>query len=434
MFNRISLFKLFTVVILINIVVGCTPKLEKFYLTDAMLIKEKSELEDPNIKNSALCNDALNYAPDLGHIEHTPMKTVRVNVHFMNSADSSKNLYGPPAIEYAKKLIYYANLPLAENDKMFLPEGNNTATLPLRYRYVLYKQPNIKGDHGVYSHFDDELYFFVRVGGNRNLGDKRALNTYNVGEDTVLNIFILPHQPDSVISPTYEANETGIAIGNAIKIAGLTESDKPIWNFKGLVNHEIGHVLGLAHTWRYNDGCDDTPKNANCWNITKSPACDSSKASNNVMDYNSRQSAWSPCQIGRIHRNFANEISRSRRILEPNWCTLNEAKNIVITDSIHWKGAKDLEGNIIVEKGGVLKISCRISLPKNAKITVKAGGILILNQCRLHNSCGDNWDGIEIEQLKKETGIVITKGNVKFENMTNIPTNLEPQEPIGSVN
>ncbi len=428
---KYTLNRSFVFLILINISFGCTPTLEKMYLTDNMLIKQESELDDPNIKNSALCNDALNYAPDLAHIDHTPMKYIRVNVHFMNSEDSSKNLYGDAAYDYASKLIYYANLPLAKNDKMFLPEGNNTPTLPLRYKYVLYKQPNIKGDNGVYDHFDDELYFFVRTGGNRNLGDKRVINKYRVGEDTILNLFIMPHHPDSIISPTYENAGTGIALGNAVKVAGVTESNKPIWDFKGLTNHEIGHVLGLAHTWRYNDGCNDTPKNANCWNITKSPPCDSSSASNNVMDYNSRQSSWTPCQIGRIQRNFTNQISRSRRILIPKWCTLNEDRNITITDSIHWKGAKDLEGNIIIKKGGVLKITCRISLPKNAKITVKAGGILILNQCRLHNACGHQWKGIEVEKLGDEVGTVITKGNVKFENMVNEPTNLEPTEPLG---
>ena len=149
------------------------------------------------------------------------------------------------------------------------------------------------------------------------------------------------------------------------------------------------------------------------------------------MDYNSRQSAWSPCQLGRIHRNFANEISRSRKVLIPTWCTLNEDKHIIIKDVVEWKGAKDLEGHITIEKGGTLKINCRVSLPKNAKITVKSGGTLILNQCRLHNACGDTWIGIEVETMGKKSGKVIQKGNVKLENMKNNVSNEEPSEPIG---
>ena len=405
------------IVAVMNLFIMCTPKLEMMFLTKETLKTESIVLEKENkTRVTDACNDALNYAPDTLHLNHTPMKYVRVNVHFMNSADSSQNLHDEAAYKYAKDLIYYANLPLAKNDKMFLPVGNTNPALPIRYKYVLYNQPHIEGDNGVYCHFDDELYFFVRVGKDRNLGDKKVINKYNVGEDTILNIFIMPHHPDSVASPTYGVEGTGIALGNSIKIAGLIESGQPTWNFKGLVNHEIGHVLGLSHTWRYNDGCEDTPNNPNCWNITKTAPCNT-EASNNVMDYNSRQSAWTPCQIGRVHRHLSDELNRARRVLIPNWCTLHDEQHIVITDTVYWRGEKDLEGHLTIENGGFLEINCRVSIPENGKITVKPGGTLILNQCRLHNACGKNWEGIEIQKLKKEIGTVISKGEVKFENM-----------------
>jgi hypothetical protein len=399
-----------------NLFLMCTPKLEMMFLTQETLKQEVLETENKDKNNNTLCNDALNYAPDTMHLNHTPMKYVRVNIHFMNSEDSSKNLYGAAASKYAKDLIYYSNLPLAQNQKMFLPPGNTTPALPVQYKYILYKQPNIENDDGVYCHFDDELYFFVRVGKNRNLGDKKVIDKYNVGEDTILNIFIMPHHPDSITSSTYRAEGTGIALGNTIKIAGLTESKEPIWAFKGLVNHEIGHVLGLSHSWQFNDGCDDTPNNPNCWNITKTAPCNT-LATNNVMDYNSRQDSWSPCQVGRIHRHFSDQNNRARRILIPNWCTLHDDQHIIITDSVYWKGEKDLEGHLTIENGGFLEISCRVSLPENAKITVKPGGTLILNQCKLHNACDKLWEGIEIQKLGKKQGIVISKGEIKLENM-----------------
>ncbi|NJN77866.1 MAG: hypothetical protein HC803_05660 [Saprospiraceae bacterium] len=396
----------------------CTPKLEMMFLTKETLKQESSEFENPDKTNSILCNEALHYAPDTMHLDHTPMKYIRVNFHFMNSTDSANNLYGQKALDYAQSLLFYANHSLNENYKMFLPPNNNTPVLPTQYRYVLYSQPNIEGDNGVYSHFDDDLYFFVRVGKHRNLADKRVINLYNVGEDTILNLFIMPHHPDSAASPTYRAEGTGIALGNSVKIAGLTDSKEPIWNFKGLVNHEIGHVLGLSHTWQYNDGCDDTPNHPNCWNITTNAPCNT-QTSNNVMDYNSRQHAWSPCQIGRVHRHLSDENNRARRTLIPNWCTLHDDRHIIIKDTIHWKGEKDLEGHLTIEDGGVLKISCRVSIPEHGKITVKPGGTLILNQCHLHNSCGKTWTGIEIQTLKKKSGQVTSRGNIRLENMEN---------------
>jgi hypothetical protein len=415
--KKIIITRIAVMVAILNIFVMCTPKLEMMFLTKEILQKESVLLENENkTRINDACNDALNYAPDTLHFNHTPMKYVRVNVHFMNSSDSSQNLYGEAANKYAKDLIYYSNLPLAKNDKMFLPTGNKTPALPIQYKYVLYKQPDIAGDNGVYCHFDDELYFFVRVGKDRNLGDKRVISKYNVGEDTILNIFIMPHHPDSVASTTYRAEGTGIALGNSIKIAGLTESAEPTWAFKGLVNHEIGHVLGLSHSWQYNDGCDDTPNNPNCWNFTKTAPCNT-QASNNVMDYNSRQSAWSPCQVGRVHRHLSDEYNRARRLLIPNWCTVHEDQHIVISDSIHWKGEKDLEGHLTIEDGGFLQIDCRISIPENGKITVKPGGTLILNQCRLHNACGKFWEGIEIQKSGNKVGKVISRGEVKFDNM-----------------
>lgn len=407
----------------------CSPTIQSAFLTSDRLDKQPSAYENPVKTNATLCDNALHYAPDTAHLDHTAMKYIRVNVHFMNASDSSQNFNGAEGIQYAKDLIYHANIPLRNNKKMFLPKGNNTAVLPLRYEYVLTPATDDPNDKGVYFHYDDELFYFVQVGKNRNLGSRTVLNKYNVGGDTIMNLFIMPHHPDSIASPTYKVTHTGIALGNSVKIAGLYESDKPVWFFKGLVNHEIGHVLGLSHTWSYPDGCEDTPQNPNCWNKTQTGPC-KDNASNNVMDYNSRQNAWSPCQIGRIHRMFSNTYGRSRKILVKNWCTLNPNKSIIITDSVHWKGAKDLEGHLTIENGGYLRISCRVSIPKGGKITVKPGGTLVLDQSLIHNACGDTWQGIEVQTLKKISGKVVSMGEIRLENMDNplVESTQEPKE------
>ena len=133
------------------------------------------------------------------------------------------------------------------------------------------------------------------------------------------------------------------------------------------------------------------------------------------MDYNAEQNAWTPCQIGKVQKRMADIKSRPRRFLQERWCQLNPQATITITDSIQWGGAKDLEGHLTIERGGSLTIGCRVSLPAKAKVTVKAGGRLILkNGAQLHNACGDQWEGIWIEEFRKEKGEVLYEGQPKI--------------------
>ncbi|MBX2815747.1 MAG: hypothetical protein KTR24_07110, partial [Saprospiraceae bacterium] len=229
--------------------------------------------------------------------------------------------------------------------------------------------------------------------------------------------FVMPHQPDSIASKTYAVTSAGIALGSAVKLSGIYESGKKPYSFRGLINHEIGHVLGLRHTWSGNDGCEDTPNHRNCWNRTKSAPCDT-QASNNLMDYNAKQHAWTPCQIGTIHLGFAREGSKSRRLLVHDWCHAWPGYEVIITETEVWEGAKDLAGDIIIKDGGQLTISNRVSLPEGAKIVVEAGGELILGDVKLHNACGLRWQGIEVTQKKGQRGQVTFLGDPTFENVS----------------
>lgn len=71
----------------------------------------------------------------------------------------------------------------------------------------------------------------------------------------------------------------------------------PAFTFR-TIKHEMGHVMGLNHSWDTDDGCFDTPLNSGCWDTDN---CNGRKLSNNVMDYNNCQCALTQCQINTMH-------------------------------------------------------------------------------------------------------------------------------------
>ena len=366
------------------------------------------------------CNDPLSY---VAHPELIGLKQIRINFHFINSPDGRYNMPESEVTAYAKEWVNALNQNLENNMKMLLPHGNQTPVLPIPYRYVLSPDPNVPGDDGVYYHVDDELYYVVKTGRERNISDKRLIKKYAVRDDSVMNIFVQTHHLDSLKSKNYKAGISGISLGSSVKIFGSWFEKPSVWDIRGVTNHEIGHSLGLAHTWLGHDGCDDTPENPNCWNISETPPCDS-LLSNNMMDYNAHMAALTPCQIGKVLMNMTRLNSIQRNVLVPKWCTIDTTATIIIRDSMRWSGSMDLEGHLILEKNAVLEINCRVSMPAGAEIVVNPGAKLkVLSHGKLHNSCGDEWQGITLVTEKKISGsLFMMEGGV----IENIP------KPLGA--
>lgn len=350
------------------------------------------------------CNTWEGYVPDVAHPDHLPLRRLRVNVHVMDNSSGTAHRPKDSVRVFVHELLRLANAELDTNVRNWRsPE--DSPVLPKRYRYVLTPQPDRPGDDGIYFHDDDDLYFFVSMGKNQNNHTRQVIERYGIGTDTIINIFIQIHHPDSMNTPTYRANGQGIALGTALKMAGVLESREGPSSFDGLLNHEVGHILGLSHAWSY-DGCPDTDDHPNkCWDWTPDPPCNH-QATNNMMDYNAYQIALSPCQIGKIHATFANERSPVRKCLEPTWCTSRRDREIVVTDTVSWTGARDLEGPLTIAPGGSLRLSCRVSMPPGSRITVQPGGVLWLDGCRLHNACGQTWQGIFVQEKGGERGMV----------------------------
>ncbi|QQS28881.1 MAG: hypothetical protein IPM47_18880 [Sphingobacteriales bacterium] len=399
------------------------------------------EREDPAkskpVSRPNPCNDYKNYIPDTLHPEYTPMRYIRLNAHFINSKDSTQNLKKEEATRFIEELIRHTNYVLSNNRQMFLPIGNNTPVLPTQYRFVLEGNPDDPSDNGVYFHYNDSLFICNKK--ERKSGSPYSLfygqqyHRYGIRKGEVINVFFLEHPPDSLGSSTYKFTSNGVGKPDWAKMVGaahhirVLHRDRPdpvlftAQHWVGLFNHELGHSLGLAHTWNANDGCDDTPMNPNHWNFPEVPPEEHDKVSNNVMDYNAFQNAWSPCQIGKIQLNTSTSSTLQRRLLKPVWCSFNPEEIIHIKsgDSIVWKGAKDFSGNIEIHPDAVLTLHCTVNLAEGAKIKVYSGGTLVVDGGIITNQCGQKWKGIEIEHRAKKTSTIILKNNAQLLNMEN---------------
>ncbi len=265
----------------------------------------------------------------------TEIKYLRLNYHFIlndngtgnfNETDDGQGNHANNGYKRANDVVALANYELANNQNMWRQEPGITypTTAPANnIRYVL---------TGVYFHRNGDMV-------NLFSGNWSMHGLYAIDEETTINFYSV------AISGTTTGRAKGFCPGVGDMAAKSDSYDNytnsPAWiEFEASqINHEVGHLLNLEHTWNNDDECIDTPLGflwdydgagpnspiyGQCWgfdNPANVDPCDSwENISNNMLDYNGWfPHAYSTCQIDKIYDCLA-EGGMSASVMQCGGC------------------------------------------------------------------------------------------------------------------
>ncbi|GJM34659.1 MAG: hypothetical protein DHS20C18_36600 [Saprospiraceae bacterium] len=195
------------------------------------------------------------------------------------------------------------------------------------------------------------------------------------------------------------------------------------WQHAMLVLHEMGHSLGLGHSYQGQVSdiicphCSSGNNVAQCgdpcggWcDPTVAPRCLS-----NIMNSAAHSKRnFTPLQIARMHTFSFRE--NNVKYLQVN---LDPTATITINGVQTWETARIVNGHINIPNGAQLTISCKVIMPPGGLITVEKGGRLIIDNGHLTISspkCGDYWEGILVKGDPNASQIYANQGVLEITN------------------
>lgn len=224
---------------------------------------------------------------------NTTVKVVRLTFHIIQKLDGTNNF---PNDSISKEFLTETTMEALNNSMKENVEMNLGAHLApfqadTRIRFELsniyYWNDDYDNIYRLYYHnYYDNVYYSLY--GNYLMA-KYVENKSNVMfKDNSIHVFFC-------MGGASVGGHTTLATSKWMVLTNMSGSH-PAFTFR-TIKHEMGHIMGLEHSWLPDDGCDDTPPNSNCWDQHN---CDSIH-SNNTMDYNNCQCAFTQCQINKMH-------------------------------------------------------------------------------------------------------------------------------------
>jgi hypothetical protein len=209
------------------------------------------------------------------------------------------------------------------------------------------------------------------------------------------------------------------------------------WWLQEHLRHEIGHCLGLYHTYAGGGDemamgfvcthpdflCDVFPKNnPNC--PTGTLPCNvcyegGAFTSNNIMGGQGGNCWYSPLQIGRMRRHLYLPFNNSRRFIKE--MVSDTVSSWLITSDETWDFDIQMYQDIIVKPGATLTLKCKVGMADLGRIIVERGARLIIDGGEVY-AWGKNWKGIQVwgtttkRQLIAGNGLCVDQGIVSIIN------------------
>ena len=371
-----------------------------------------------------------------------PILTLKVTVHLFINSDGTNiwtNYTNHDSIRKVFQTIYwptlrFTNAPLInptaladQNDRYSYPRTANYN--PSNY----YPQPTTQYDSRIrYEVTNIYIYENTSLCQNVNMSTNLTtlVNYINTFGTDRLNegLPIISNLNSSYGYQTWINGRPAVA-------SPLTPYDAPFYNAH--LSHEIGHCMGLGHTyydlngggndWNYFNGMPCNYSNTNdflsdvfptnnsfCTNTTNYPPvapCNvcMEKAnygpqqflfSNNLMGGNNGNTWMSPLQMGRRYRNLHIIPSfNNNRIREFVKDQISQSSNPwTITQDELWDFDIQLYKDILVKTGNTLRVTGKIAMARLGKIVVEPGAKLILDGGELTTwSKIGRWQGVQLQ-------------------------------------
>jgi hypothetical protein len=383
------------------------------------------------VKKNKSCQETQAYIPEDPF--YTPLFRVRLVLHIFQKDDGTGNFTNTPQdLEFLDWMMTQVNAKYRQLDRPRLP--TLSAYIPdSRVTFVV---------DTIFFHQDSyawDLYCGDRVGAQQRKCDS-LYKKYVLENKAVLHKTDAMHAffGEGCVKQNCPAKGLADGIGSGrwfcvINSYYFSRQTPPnSWIPAGNVRHELAHMLGLFHPISYNppargeDYCDDTPnypEDKGCWN---GPDC-----SNNMVGYNADQSSLTACQLGRIHYYLAGNAGSLYKTVIPDWCIYNKDSTVIIPpfSTQTWKAKKFFQGDIKISRNATLRLHCQLHLPDGAKIYIKPGGQLILDEGLITNVCEkQRWGGIIVFGKKKdrEKAVAILNGGA----LENSVFGIQYQKPI----